>query len=657
MILDSLILENYRVYRGPEKIVFAKGDKHVTIIQGTNEVGKTTIMNSITWCLYGRELFREQGSEDILNNNKSIEMEINDVAEVKVELNMIDNKNRKIKFIRTKNFFKDDVDSVIGDSSSLKIFANENGDDKEISNTGNYIASNLPEKIREYFLFDGEQLGYYFSKDNKEIKDSVFKLAQLNLLKKVENHIRGVRDQYISKLKNLNPNLANLLKTQSNKEKELKLYTDELSSLKQHVQQLDEDINKNEIKIKNMGEDPKKLFNERDRLKRNLDKLEESIASHEFRYTKFLIDSFPLIFGFNALKYVKEKGEYLEEKGYIPARYKKEFLDFLLEEHECICGADLSEGSEGYKKIKELCDKTSDITDFSEEINQLLAKINAILAENNLKSFKEDMVEKLKLISKLTEEKSVIDKEYNEVLMKIENIGSEKALELITKNKNLIKTRDIKLKEIGKAEAKIDNLKVDLQELGPAIKMEENKAPLKSELELAIDFCDNVQKKVNKIYDDLEQDIHDKLQRLTSDEFKRMHWKEGYSNVFIDNNYNIHILKKDGTKKTPNDLSAGGKLVLALSFMTALNSLSGFDLPILIDTPFGRLDEEIKENFGKYLHDYTKDKQITFLMTGSENSINFRKGINDHIGKQYLLHFNEEEKGEITKIKEINNDR
>ena len=91
--------------------------------------------------------------------------------------------------------------------------------------------------------------------------------------------------------------------------------------------------------------------------------------------------------------------------------------------------------------------------------------------------------------------------------------------------------------------------------------------------------------------------------------------------------------------------------------MTALNSLSGFDLPILIDTPFGRLDEEIKENFGKYLHDYTKDKQITFLMTGSENSINFRKGINDHIGKQYLLHFNEEEKGEITKIKEINNDR
>lgn len=87
--------------------------------------------------------------------------------------------------------------------------------------------------------------------------------------------------------------------------------------------------------------------------------------------------------------------------------------------------------------------------------------------------------------------------------------------------------------------------------------------------------------------------------------------------------------------------------------MTALNSLSGFELPILIDTPFGRLDEEIKENFGKYLHNYTKDKQITFLVTGSENSVNFRKGIEEYIGKEYILDFNEKEKGEVTRVREI----
>ena len=47
MILKSLYLRNYRTYRGPEEVIFATGDKNVTIIQGNNEVGKTTIMNCL----------------------------------------------------------------------------------------------------------------------------------------------------------------------------------------------------------------------------------------------------------------------------------------------------------------------------------------------------------------------------------------------------------------------------------------------------------------------------------------------------------------------------------------------------------------------------------------------------------------------------------
>ena len=31
------------------------GNKNITIVKGNNEVGKTTIMNAITWCLYGKE--------------------------------------------------------------------------------------------------------------------------------------------------------------------------------------------------------------------------------------------------------------------------------------------------------------------------------------------------------------------------------------------------------------------------------------------------------------------------------------------------------------------------------------------------------------------------------------------------------------------------
>ena len=54
MILKSVKIQNYRVYRGPEEFEIASGDKNVTVIQGTNDAGKTTMLNAITWCLFGK---------------------------------------------------------------------------------------------------------------------------------------------------------------------------------------------------------------------------------------------------------------------------------------------------------------------------------------------------------------------------------------------------------------------------------------------------------------------------------------------------------------------------------------------------------------------------------------------------------------------------
>ena len=126
-----------------------------------------------------------------------------------------------------------------------------------------------------------------------------------------------------------------------------------------------------------------------------------------------------------------------------------------------------------------------------------------------------------------------------------------------------------------------------------------------------------------------------------------MHWKEFYKGVSIDKDYNVTI-HKEGGDIVPNDLSKGGQLVLALSFMTALNSLSGFELPIIIDTPLGRLDEPIKERIGAQLPIYTQNKQVTMLVTSSEYSEGFRKGIRDYVGKEYSLNYIQEKDGITT---------
>ena len=55
MIIRSITLNNYRLYKGKNTISFiSNGDKNIYLISGENGFGKTTFLHSLIWCLYGR---------------------------------------------------------------------------------------------------------------------------------------------------------------------------------------------------------------------------------------------------------------------------------------------------------------------------------------------------------------------------------------------------------------------------------------------------------------------------------------------------------------------------------------------------------------------------------------------------------------------------
>jgi DNA sulfur modification protein DndD len=55
MIIESIILKNFRIYKGINKLSFSPTPKkNVFIISGDNGFGKTTILTSLVWCLYGK---------------------------------------------------------------------------------------------------------------------------------------------------------------------------------------------------------------------------------------------------------------------------------------------------------------------------------------------------------------------------------------------------------------------------------------------------------------------------------------------------------------------------------------------------------------------------------------------------------------------------
>lgn len=54
MFIDSIILNNFRAYKGINQTSFQKNEKNVFVIAGNNGFGKTTFLTSLVWCLYGK---------------------------------------------------------------------------------------------------------------------------------------------------------------------------------------------------------------------------------------------------------------------------------------------------------------------------------------------------------------------------------------------------------------------------------------------------------------------------------------------------------------------------------------------------------------------------------------------------------------------------
>lgn len=107
MILNKVSIRNYRQYRNVD-IDFAHGNgKNFTIIKGNNGTGKTTLLNALSWCLYGSEIhdYKDDSSMDICNNKTEKLAIIGDEIKVSVELEFLD-EGEILAFHRVKGFRK-----------------------------------------------------------------------------------------------------------------------------------------------------------------------------------------------------------------------------------------------------------------------------------------------------------------------------------------------------------------------------------------------------------------------------------------------------------------------------------------------------------------------------------------------------------------------
>ena len=134
------------------------------------------------------------------------------------------------------------------------------------------------------------------------------------------------------------------------------------------------------------------------------------------------------------------------------------------------------------------------------------------------------------------------------------------------------------------------------------------------------------------------------LETVFLDTFERLSRKKKFIHdvKFNSKTLSTTLIAADSSQLDRSQLSAGEKQIYAISMLETLAKVSGHRLPVVIDTPLGKLDSKHRRNLVKYYFPYAS-RQVLLLSTDSEVDEQIYTTLSPHINREYKIEFNDSE--------------
>ena len=110
--------------------------------------------------------------------------------------------------------------------------------------------------------------------------------------------------------------------------------------------------------------------------------------------------------------------------------------------------------------------------------------------------------------------------------------------------------------------------------------------------------------------------------------------KRVYASLAINDHYGLTIIHKDG--RTEDSRSSGAEQIVALALMGALQANAPLRGPIVMDTPFGRLDPQHTANVVTALPSMA-EQVVLFVQEGEIDRTTVRELLGGHLLREYQL--------------------
>lgn len=613
MILNKLSLSNFRQFRGQQTIQFADAPQHqgnVTVLFGENGRGKTGIFRAVLFCLYGETRLSQDDDTDekeiYLVNRPALlaAKETGDqVVNTFVELEFT-HKNQRYLIKRSLNgmITGDKVIEEI-DKFSLSRWNNDGNchswdDAREIALIINGI---LDKRVKEYFLFDGERIERLTkanAEQRTEISKGIRNLLNVDALEIAIKSMQRLRRDLDKELANRSTGeFASILRDIDSCEQESKEIRERLDGAENEIKLAIDEKRKIDKELEKY-DDIRHLINDRSRFEKDLKDYQDIINSllEDMKNkigqasTLLLQDTTQNIF--NRINQKKKKGD-------LPSEIRKDLIERILEQQECICGRHIDIGSHEFNQILNWKNRTTDanIQDSALDLWRYLSNVRN--KHEDLRDTIESMLQRYGITSNDLEKTRMAIDEINK------EIGDNERKDAV----NLEKMREDTERRLVTLEASrlndIEALNASRQEYerlqNERLKKEQDET-FKNELSERAALVNKSLEALREVHDSFTQDIKLKIGKVASEIFSRILDIESsqiLKHIVVDSNYTLQVLDMWGKPFLAN-ISSGQRQIMSIAFIAALAKLASnedlFEMPLFMDTPFSRLSYNHRKN-------------------------------------------------------------
>ncbi len=681
MKIQTIEIRNFRQYYGHTIIdLNTTPNKNIILIGGQNGYGKTNLLLSLVWCLYGdkislvdenfkKEIQKEKNYSSFMqqsinwtarDENKtdfSVQLEI---AGIELPEQGKSNSNKRNQIIIKRNFNVASMEETleIRDAFSDRVIFLDEGD--KVNFINDFI---IPLEAAKFVFFDAEKIAEIANLSIKEeggfINDALGKILGLDtyesLIEDLEVYINNLKKEGATK---------NLQEEIADKENTIKIFSIDIQQLEEENAERFKDIDSLKKQIRDYNNSislhSKKSGSKinREGIILEIEKLELKELELNEKFNE-LSEIIPLVILTGKLEEVNSHLD-LQEKNDINVSSSQEnivkieqFIEQLFNQppEPDNSSFSLKDKLFYYNKAQKISSELFNVTNnefidlnFEHDLSnseKKLIKDTTSLVNTQSKDFFENIIEDFhgikQQILELKKTLNIVDAELEDELI-LEYSSSKESAE-----RKIAEFHEI----IGKNKGKIEKHRKDItrinQQFQTLLKKVEINQKNKTKIKRSLDYLHVLetfvleQKELKK--ESLAKNILEEMQKL-------MHKLNQKNNQFVTEvkvailadgkGMKVTLLNKEGIEVKKEILSQGEKQLYISSLIKALLKESIQSLPIFIDTPLGRLDDEHIKNILIYYYPDLSD-QVVILSTNNEITPKRFNDISKYVSKSYIL--------------------